>query len=246
MPPAHTAATVSGSRAAAPDARTETTWLGAYDRGRPRDGAEPTTRTLRTHHRPRPARPPPGRVRRAGPQPVKSGPARCNATSAACRPINATAPRIRPAARVALAPGTDSPWPQWHLWSHGHQKDSSNDSAWCLRAMKSDTTNRANRSGCAAVAGQSPEFWAPPAGFEPATPGLGGRADASPGASVSNVAHISALHSDREQHLLTGFHCTTHCTDAVSEVLTRLHLHACSRVGLRGRATSARTRPLTE
>jgi predicted NBD/HSP70 family sugar kinase len=32
---------------------------------------------------------------------------------------------------------------------------------------------------------------------------------------VSNVAHISALHSDREQHPLTDFHCTTHCTDAV-------------------------------
>ena len=59
-------------------------------------------------------------------------------------------------------------------------------------------------------------------------------------ASVPNVANISALHIDREQHRLTGFHCTTHSTDALTG------LQGCSRVGLRGRATSARTRPLTE
>jgi hypothetical protein len=47
---------------------------------------------------------------------------------------------------------------------------------------------------------------------------------------VSNMAHIAALHSDREQHPSAGFHCTTHCT-TLYRTLTRLHLHVLGVIG---------------
>jgi hypothetical protein len=59
---------------------------------------------------------------------------------------------------------------------------------------------------------RGPEFWVPPAGFEPATPGLGALPCASTSASMPDYNPILDDSSLRQDHRSPRFHSTNHST----------------------------------
>ena len=97
---------------------------------------------------------------------------------------------------------------------HAHQKDSSHDPACNEMCNEISITNRADRRVMRRfVASEAPNSGVPPAGFEPATPGLGVLPDASTGASMSDYDPILDDSSLRQDHCSPPFRSTNRSTN---------------------------------